>query len=55
VYGDIVLTPEQKKYLIPKSDQSLVQGFANFATQWPHAKVPYVLDPTLSELDGLKN
>ena len=50
VFGDIVLTPEQKKFLIPNSKQSLMQGFFKYATKWPDAKVPYELHSTLSEL-----
>ena len=52
VYGDIVLTPEQKKFLIPDRKLSLVQGFYSHATKWPNAEVPYELHSTLSELEN---
>ena len=53
VFGDIVLTPEQEKFLIPDHQLSLVQAFFDGATKWPNAEVPYVLDSTLSELENL--
>ena len=59
VYGDIVLTPEQEKFLITDREPSLVQGFFNRANKWPNATVPYVLDSAfnsrLSELENLLN
>ena len=59
VYGDIILTPEQEKFLIPDHELSLVQGFFNRANKWPMAEVPYELDPAFdriwSELENLLN
>ena len=55
MYGDIILTPEQKKFLFPDRVLSLVQGFLSFTTKWPNAEVPYKFDSTLSELENLLN